>query len=183
MFQKLYRHLEEANATLRRQENVLQENASQAQDIVRLLEVMNENARIYQDLLRQNSKRATPAVPVILSIGLLLSFGVILFLSIRLSRLNDAISTNQQAISVSQQTVNGRQRDMAAQLTRLDSIISGQGKNISEQSQHLLQLRDLNEVSARSVSQIKNKIDQTNRLVRLLRSDSARPIMKQTADR
>lgn len=198
MFQKLYRHLEEANATLRRQEDVLRRqedalnrqesalsrqegalnrqegalnaNTSNTRDIVRQLELMNDSVRANQRFLEQtpriieqNPKRVTPIVPAILFVALLVSLGIIVFLNIRLSRLTKDIASGQL------KEVMGRQQDLAVQLVRLDSVMSQQG-------QCLVQLKDLNEVSAHSFVQIKNKIDRTNRLIKLLRTDSSQPL-------
>ena len=179
MFQKLYRHLEEANATLRRQETAINANASCSQDIVRKLEAMNEHARSSQKHLEQTSKSFTSIVPGFLVVLLLLSVGIIVYLSIGLSRLTSEMAGSRQLAQQETQVdlqknrnilyLMNRQQEMAEQLIRLDSIIS-------QQRQSLFQLKDLNAVSTRAFFQIKNKIDQTNRLIRLLQTDSGRVI-------
>ena len=164
MFQKLYRHLEEANATLRRQENAINATNSHSEDIVRQLERMHEEGRASRRLAERTSKRLATAVPVVLLLVVVFCLGTIVILNNRLSRLTNEFSDGMRSAN---QATSTRQQDVASQLTRLDSTVA-------RQSQNLDQLKDLNMISARSFVQMKSKIDQTNRLIHSLQADSGR---------
>ena len=120
-------------------------------------------------------KRPSPVFPIVILVIAFLAIGAIVFLNLKVSDLTRGLAisedkANQQVELQIESTRKGRslysqQQDEAAQLSRLDSIIR-------EQNETILELKDLNKISVHTFVRLKNRIDQTDHLIRLRQSNS-----------
>jgi len=175
MFQKLYRHLEEVNANLRRQELAAETSGTYEKEILEQLQVLNARIESGKIALQGALKRPSPVFPIVILVVAILAIGAIVFLDLRVSDLTRGLAVsedkaNRQVELQIESTRKGRslysqQQEEAAQLSRLDSIIR-------EQNQTILELKDLNKISVHTFVRLKNRIDHTDHLIRLRQSDS-----------
>jgi hypothetical protein len=178
MFQKLYRHLEEINTTLRRQEAAVGTSGIYEKEILQQLHVLNETIELAKKE-RQTVKSPSPVMPVAFLVMAFIAIGAIVVLNFQISDLTRNLANAQEKairqIQMEQANTGDRQNQLrqqkqgAAQLTRLDSIVS-------QQNQAILELKDLNKISVHTYIRLKSRIDQSDHFIRLLKSDSGQSI-------
>lgn len=139
------------------------------------MHVLNERIEFGKQALQGALKRPSPVFPIVILVIAFLAIGAIVFLNLKVSDLTRGLAisedkANQQVELQIESTRKGRslysqQQDEAAQLSRLDSIIR-------EQNETILELKDLNKISVHTFVRLKNRIDQTDHLIRLRQSNS-----------
>ena len=180
MFQKLYKHLEEVNSTLRRQELAAGTSSTYEKEIIKQLQHLNETIKAGQ----RDSPLASPLavkkrgrlIPVVIAALACVAVGAIVVLGFRLSDLTRAFvntqekasrqSQTQREYSLEQENLHTRQLDVTAQITRLDSIIS-------QENQALMELKELNKASVHTFMRLRYRMDRTDHLIRSMQGDSA----------
>jgi hypothetical protein len=183
MFQKLYKHLEGMNDSLRQQESNNTRYEAAAQKISEQLDQVNDTLLSQTQLLasrdlpsKDTSQSRRGIGPVLQLINLVLcSIGIVAITyfsvyTVRLSRITEKVMNNTASIPPSPPATHPSPGQQAAysggssigaerHLAKLDSLISEQAQLISEQAQSIKELKKLNSIAVRTFNHIKRHLD------------------------
>jgi len=173
MFQKLYKHLEEMNDSLRQDKEHSAGNSQLTAKISAQLEEVNRSILMQNSLLElqkkqietaqaQNRRGLTPILQVVNLCISCVGIVVIIFfayytLQWRRVPLSPSVPVIQTSLPSSADTETAR--DLQIHLAKLDTLIN-------EQTQSLKELKKLNATSVRAFWNIRRRLDQVDRTTR-----------------